>query len=207
MNHIARLALAAVSLVACQDIHAPDTTSPQRLQINLPQAISPKQQYSLQVTAYTRTGLPLAPPPDMVWSSTDESVATVDANGIVTGHALGYTTIAVVAGGLTGFANLQVRPAGLRITMTPEVLAVGDTGIVSVLRLDYYGEVIAGENSGAWWEWEESNVVEFLPRTPGQAENQLVIVGRTPGSLFVWVEDTGVGTGFSITVVDAIASR
>ena len=120
MNHIARLALAAVSLVACQDIHAPDTTSPQRLQINLPQAISPKQQYSLQVTAYTRTGLPLAPPPVMVWSSTDESVATVDANGIVTGHALGYTTIAVVAGGLTGFANLQVRPAGLRITMTPE---------------------------------------------------------------------------------------
>jgi hypothetical protein len=207
MNHLARLALAALPLVACQDIHAPDTTSPQRLEITLPRAISPKEQYTLQVTAYTRSGLPLAPPSGIAWSSSDESVATVDANGTVTGLALGYSMITAAAGGMTGYTTILVRPADLRITMTPEVLAVGDTGVVSVARLDYVGDVIANDDRGAWWEWEENNIVEFLPRTPGQPEKQLVVVGRTPGSLFVWVDGFGASKSFWINVVDAVSTR
>jgi hypothetical protein len=207
MNRIVRLALVALPLMGCRDIHAPDTTSPHRLEIIPPRAISPKEQYTLQLTAYTYSGLPLSPPVGISWSSSDASVATVDASGTVTGLTLGYTTIKATAGGLTAYTNVQVRPTGLRITMTPAILAVGDTGIVSVARLDYNGDVIESDKSGAWWEWNDTDIVEFLPRTPGQAENQLVVVGKTPGSLFIWADGVGVSGGFWITVVESTASR
>jgi subtilase family serine protease len=52
----------------------------------------------------------------LTWSSSDESVATVDADGLATGIALGSVTItATTAGGLAASATLDVRAPDLRV--------------------------------------------------------------------------------------------
>jgi hypothetical protein len=206
MKRIARLTLATVALLGCRDIHAPDLSSIYRLEITPPnRAIALKEQYTLHVSAYNYSGTPLDVP-HLVWSSSDQSVASVDANGVVTGLALGYSEIKAVGGGKTAYMTVHIAPAGLRISMSPEVLAVGDTGIITVDRVDYYGEVIDSEASRPWWEWEDNNIVEF-PRLPGFAENQLAVIGKAPGTLFLWAESAGAAGGFRITVVPAGATR
>lgn len=199
-------AIATLVLIGCRDIHAPDQSSGYRLEITPPnRAIALKEQLTLQVAVYSYSGYPLPVPP-LTWSSSDASVASVDANGVVTGLALGYAAIKAVGGGMTGYLSVQIRPAGLRITMTPAVLAVGDTGIVSVARLDFNGEVIPGEYSGPWWESEESDVAEFA-RWPGLAPAQLGVIARKPGSLLLWADGTGVYGSLLITVTPATTMR
>lgn len=206
MKRFARLAVAALPLLSCRDIHAPDQSIVYRLEITPPnRAIALKEQYRLQVSAYNYSGMPYEVP-RLTWSSTDASVASVDSNGVVTGLAIGYATLKAVGDGLTAYTNVLIRPAGMRITMRPEVLAVGDTGIITVARVDYYGEVIASETSMPWWEWEENNIVEF-PRLPGLAENQLAVIGKTPGTLFLWADGIGVSSSFWITVIPSNTSR
>lgn len=111
-------AIATLVLIGCRDIHAPDQSSGYRLEITPPnRAIALKEQLTLQVAVYSYSGYPLPVPP-LTWSSSDASVASVDANGVVTGLALGYAAIKAVGGGMTGYLSVQIRPAGLRITMT-----------------------------------------------------------------------------------------
>lgn len=55
---------------------------------------------------------PGTPPsgPAPAWSSSDSSVATVDANGVVTAHAVGNTTIEVRFKGLAATRLISVTP-------------------------------------------------------------------------------------------------
>lgn len=201
-----RTAIATLVLIGCRDIHAPDQSSGYRLEIIPPnRAIALKEQVTLQVAAYTYSGFPIQVPP-LTWSSSDASVASVDANGVVTGLALGYAVIKAVGDGMTGYLSVQIRPAALRIIMTPAALTVGDTGIVSVMRLDFNGDVIPGEYSGPWWESEESDVAEFA-RWPGLAAAQLGVIARKPGSLLLWADGTGVYGSLLIIVTPATTTR
>lgn len=45
----------------------------------------------------------------LYWNSSNASVASVDANGLVTAHANGQTTIGASAGVITGHAALTVK--------------------------------------------------------------------------------------------------
>src|SRR5262245_29925073 len=163
---VARAAVAATLLVSapgsCSYIQAPDASSLYRLEIGAPnRAIALKEQYTLQVAAYNYSGLPLEVPP-LTWTSLNESVASVDGNGIVSGRALGYAIIKAAGGGLFAYITIQIRPARLLLTMRPEVLAVGDSGVISTAQLDYNGDVIPGAFSVPWWDYAESDVAEFV---------------------------------------------
>ncbi len=52
------------------------------------------------------------------WSSTDESIATVDANGMVTAHAIGETQIQAMAKGIAGHSMVTVYPDTM-VIVTP----------------------------------------------------------------------------------------
>ena len=56
---------------------------------------------------------------DVVWSSSDENVATVDQNGLVTGIAAGVATITATAEGVAGTASLTVKAVVGNVTVRP----------------------------------------------------------------------------------------
>jgi hypothetical protein len=64
--------------------------------------------YQLSATAYEATGAPLAAL--FTWSSSNPAVATVDADGYVTGRAAGVDTIRATAQGVSGLSVFTVLP-------------------------------------------------------------------------------------------------
>ena len=64
------------------------------------------------------------------WSSSSASIATVDANGLVTAVRRGIATITATAGNATGSAQVTVEQSAANVTVTPSSLdftALGDT--------------------------------------------------------------------------------
>lgn len=200
MNRFLQTTLAVLALSACREIHAPRHLSLHRLEIqSLNRSIALHEQVSLQLFAYDYYGVPLTVPL-LSWSSGDASVASVDSSGVVTGRSLGYALIKAVGGGKTDNMWVRIEPASFRITMVPETLTVGDTGIISAVHLDHFGVVIPGEFGEPFWVWQESNVADLL-RLPRLAASQLAVIGKTPGRLFLWAESAGMSGDRWITVV------
>ena len=59
---------------------------------------------------------------EVKWMSFDESVASVDENGLVTGTGLGETVITAVAGGMSANCNVTVVPVKLDVKVGDRVL-------------------------------------------------------------------------------------
>ncbi|MCY3698541.1 MAG: Ig-like domain-containing protein [Gemmatimonadetes bacterium] len=77
------------------------------------------------------------------WASSDETVATVDADGLVTGVAAGDAAITATSDGATGRAALTVlAPVPAEIAVTPETvafMALGETAQLAAEVLDQFG--------------------------------------------------------------------
>ena len=64
----------------------------------------------------------------VTWSSTNASVATVAANGLVTAVGRGIATITAAAGNATGSARVTVEQAAARVTVDPPSLPFDRAG-------------------------------------------------------------------------------
>ncbi len=83
----------------------------------------------------------------LAWAAVDESVATVDAAGLVTAVGNGVTEVTATTGSVTGRARISVRQIAVAADVTPaaEVLvALGDTIRLSAEALDANGHAVAG---------------------------------------------------------------
>ena len=76
---------------------------------------------SLQAQPYNMDGPTNA---DVVWSSSDPNIASVDASGVVTGHAIGEAYIYATAQGISGQAEVYVSPDTI-IEVTPFSASIG----------------------------------------------------------------------------------
>jgi len=91
---------------------------------------------------------------DFQWSVADESLATIDENGLLTAHAAGQTKVIVKAGEFTAEADLTVKREVKTVTLTPNSLTqtVQEATITFSQGCYYYGgrygmEVPAGGQS------------------------------------------------------------
>ncbi len=91
----------------------------------------------------------------LAWSSSDASMATVAASGLVTATGDGTVTITATAGSVSGTARIVVEQAVAAIRVSPSSLAlpVGDTTRLSATALDALGS----EVSDAAFEWRSSD--------------------------------------------------
>lgn len=76
---------------------------------------------NLQAQAYNIDGATNA---DVTWSSSNPDIASVDANGVVTAHAIGESYIFATAQGISGQAEVYVSPDTI-IEVTPFSASIG----------------------------------------------------------------------------------
>jgi len=94
----------------------------------------------------------VVPSATIYWSSSDTTVATVSASGVVTARAIGTAQIAASAEGHSAIATLSVTAVPVAsITVAPSSvnLAIGATGTLSAITYDGSGSPLAGR-AVAW---------------------------------------------------------
>ena len=90
------------------------------------------------------------------WESSDNSVATVDASGLVTAVANGTATITATAGEASGSATVTVAQVVSSVTVAPmeaSIAALGDTLRLTAEAIDANGHAVAG----AEFSWGSSD--------------------------------------------------
>ena len=139
------------------------------------------------------------------WESSDASVATVDATGLVTGIAEGTATITASAGSAQGTAQITVVTApvvSVEVSPSAETIAVGATLQLTAEAFDANGQAVAG----AEFSWESSDAsvatVDATGLVTGIAEGTATITGahecgRRPG-MGLWTA--------TVTVVEEVVA-
>ena len=90
------------------------------------------------------------------WTSSDASVASVDASGLVTAAANGSATITAMSGSASGTAAVTVAQAVSAVAVSPTadtLVALGDTLRLVAEAMDAYGHNVAG----AEFSWSSSD--------------------------------------------------
>ena len=86
------------------------------------------------------------------WTSSDTAVATVDANGVVTGLAKGEVTVtATASNGMSATSKITVtapRPTEIRLEVNDLALKVGETGQLTAILTPSNSETILSWTSG-----------------------------------------------------------
>ena len=99
------------------------------------------------------------PDTEFAWSSDNDSVATVDAEGLVTATGNGSATVTATAGQLGADASVTVAQRVAEVVVTPTastLFSVGDTLRLSAAALDARGSPVAG--TGFVWSSEDESV-------------------------------------------------
>lgn len=117
------------------------------------------------------------------WASGDESVATVDANGVVSSAGNGSVSVTATAGPASGNAAVTVAQVVSAVTVSPETLdfsALGDTARLSAMAVDANGHPVAGA-AFAWASGDGSVATVDSTGLVSSAGNGAVSVTATAG--------------------------
>src|SRR5512140_487937 len=106
---------------------------------------------------------------NVAWSSSNTSIATVSANGLVTAAHSGSATITAAAGGATGSSTLTVAAGSVSsVSVSPgsASLVAGETQQLSAKLTDGSGNVVSGQSV----TWSSSNSAVVSVSSSGLAK-------------------------------------
>ena len=104
----------------------------------------------------------------VTWTSSANSVATVDASGLVTAAGNGTATITATAGGVSGTATMTVTQSVASVEVSPveaELSALGATVQLTAEAFDANGHAVAEAEFS--WASGDSSVATVGARGPG----------------------------------------
>ena len=129
----------------------------------------------------------------VTWSTSDRSVAAVDASGLVTAAGNGTATITAASGSASGTAAVTVAQAAASVSVSPpaDTLVVGDTVRLSAVAADARGHPVAV--AGFAWTSSDASVavVDSTGLVTGVGEGAATIsaaVGSASGGAAITVE-------------------
>ena len=116
-------------------------------------ALKGGERFQLVATATLSDGRTATSGFKVLWASSDEAVATVNAGGLVTGHGDGTAVITAAADAITASATFRVRSGGGTVTgLVTETAPRPDTPVVAatVMVVDglYKGFYASTDNTG-----------------------------------------------------------
>jgi hypothetical protein len=144
----------------------------------------------LTATVRNRTGIAL-PAPSVSWTSVDPAIATVDADGEVTGEGPGATAVIAASGGFSDTATVTVgQGPTLTITLGPATPRQGD--------------VVAYEASGTDAQGAPLDPGQFVwsasPASAGLIQADGTFVGYAPGPARIVVSAAGIADTLDLTI-------
>lgn len=157
------------------------------------------QQITLRAEVLDAAGELLDVP--VTWESEAASVASVDAQGLVTGLGVGMAPVVARAGGVTGRIELSVLPSAVvRVEISPahvDLTAVGDTATYTAKAYNRLDELVP--DVGFTWYVSDPESASI------DASGKLTSLGQ--GHVIVQAGTATAGGWASATVVSPIASR
>jgi Electron transfer DM13/Bacterial Ig-like domain (group 2) len=158
LKKIIMYSCAVLAMAACKK-KSPDVapvTVPEVLQINeASSSIMVGGSVSFTLKYFNNTGTPETPPASTVWSSSDNAIAIINAQGVATGIAQGQVTIKATYNNITANALLTVVATNTQlatITLTPtdvQELKLNETATLTAI-----GKTSTGTNvSGLVFSW------------------------------------------------------
>lgn len=133
------------------------------------------------------------------WTSSDNSVATVNATGLVTAVQNGSTTVTATSGSATGTAALTVVQRPAQITVSPDAAmfaSIGDTVRLTAEAADANGNAVADPSLN--WTSEDDDVATV-------DEGGLVTAAGN-GSVDITASTGGASGSAAITVAQVIVA-
>ena len=117
------------------------------------------------------------------WASSDDSVATVDATGLVTAIASGSVTITATSGSVSGSAMVTVAQEVSAVAVVPDTATVveGDTLRLAATATDANGQVVTG--AGIVWGSGDTTVavVDASGLVTGVGAGQVQVTATAAG--------------------------
>jgi uncharacterized protein YjdB len=132
----------------------------------------------------------------VTWSSSNTSVATVDASGVVTGRAGGSAQITAISEGVSGNATITVNApaptpiATVAVTLNPPSVEVNQTSQATAVARDAAGNVLTGRTV----TWTSSNTTVATVSAGG------LVTGRAAGTAQITATSEGKAGSATITV-------
>ena len=135
------------------------------------------------------------------WESSNTSVATVDATGLVTAVAAGTATITASAGDVQATVEITVVSAtqpvvSVEVSPSAETIAIGTTRQLSAEAFDENGQAVAGVE----FSWESNNTPVATVDATG------LVTGVAEGSATIFASAGSVQGRAHIAVVNPVAS-
>jgi trimeric autotransporter adhesin len=132
---------------------------------------------------------------DMVWTTSNAAVATVDGNGLVTAKAKGTATITATTEGKSGTSQFTISPGAVsKVTVTPSSISMvtGQTQPLAATAQDASGTVLSDRT--AIWSSDNTQVATV-------SGGNVTAVGRGSAKISATVD--GVSGSASVTVANA----
>lgn len=137
------------------------------------------------------------------WSSSNTSVATVDANGRVTARTAGSATVRATASGVTGSASVSVNqqaPVVTTVSVSPATTSLTAIGATKTLAATAY-DASGAPMSGVSFIWQSTNTAVATVTSAG------VVTAKGKGSAGVIAKaPNGRADTATVTVQQTIAS-
>ncbi len=134
---------------------------------------------------------------EVTWSSGDEAVATVDADGLVTGQGEGATTVTATSEGAQGSSTVTVRIPVASVTVDPAEAQIGVGGSVALTATPRDANGDALERDVGWASSDDAVAT---------VDDEGLVTGMAEGSATVTATSEGVEGTAAITVQNTVAS-
>ena len=135
----------------------------------------------------------------VTWQSSDEAVATVSSQGLVTAVSNGVARITATSGGASSGVDVTVMQSAGSIVIAPEeatLMSLGETVQLTAAVLDQNGQPVAG----AEVRWESSD------ESVATVNAQGLVAAAGNGVTRIWAASGGVMSSIAVTVQIRIPS-